>query len=177
MNNFASTEYTDLSNALAQAGVTTTAAEAHGIITAALCAPSTPDWQRLLLGNDRQGAAALNPHLSALYEQTGEQLLGIEFEFAPLLPTGEPLAAQVDALGEWCRGFLLGLDASGVDARSLPGEAGEFVADAAQIAEAEMDTEGDAEEQEREFAEIVEYLRVGVQLVYEEFHGVPRPQH
>jgi uncharacterized protein YgfB (UPF0149 family) len=36
------------------------------------------------------------------------------------------------------------------------------------IGEAEMDEDGDTEEQEREMAEIVEYLRVGVQLVYEE---------
>lgn len=168
-------DYAELTDVLDQAGIATSAAEAHGIITAALCAPKMSDWQRLLLGK-RQATGELGPCLAALYEETGQRLTGVEFLFAPLLPAG-PLPAQVDALGDWCRGFLLGLSASGVDIGDMRGDAGEFISDASRIAEAQMSDDGSEEEQERELAEIVEYLRVGVQLVYEELHGANATRH
>lgn len=176
MNHIDVPDYAQLADALDDAGVSTSAAEAHGVITAALCAPKTPDWQGLVLGRARAAAADLSPRLAALYEQTGQQLTGIEFLFAPLLPAG-PLPAQVDALGDWCRGFLLGLSASGVNVEDVPGEAGEFISDAHRIAEAQMDDEGSEEEQQRELAEVVEYLRIGVQLVYEELHAANAATH
>lgn len=169
-------DYSELADALDHAGVTASAAEAHGIITGALCASKTPDWRGLLLGNRRETRAELDGYLAALYEETGQRLTGIEFLFAPLLPAG-PLPAQVDALGDWCRGFLLGLSAAGVNPGDLPGDAGEFVADAGRIAEAEMDDDGSIDEQERELAEIVEYLRIGVQIVYEELHDTGTTRH
>lgn len=163
-------DYADLADSLHGAGIATSAAEAHGIITAALCAPRPPEWQRLLFGRD---AAAVSPslrsQLGSLYEQTAQQLLGIEFDFVPMLPVAT-LAEQVEALADWCRGFVLAMEAAGIDAAKLPGEAGEFMRDAHEIAEAEIDDDEAEEAQEREYAEIVEYLRVGVQLVYEELH-------
>jgi len=176
LNHIAVPDYAELADALDHAGVSTSAAEAHGVITAALCARTTPDWQRLVLGREQRAAAELSPRLAALYERTGAQLTGIEFLFAPLLPAG-PLPAQVDALGDWCRGFLLGLSASGVNVEDVPGEAGEFISDAHRIAEAQMDDDGSEEEQQRELAEIVEYLRIGVQLVYEELHDAKSARH
>lgn len=168
------TDYAALSAALQAAGVTTGAAEAHGIITAALCAPRPPDWQRLLFGADLARASpSLRSQLLTLYDQTAKQLVAIDFEFVPLLPH-EVLTDQVEALGDWCRGFVLALGMAGVDEHSLIGEAGEFVRDAKEFAEAEMDDDETMDAQERDYAEIVEYLRVGVQLVYEDMHG---PKH
>lgn len=168
------TDYATLSGALETAGVTTSAAEAHGIITAALCAPHPPDWQSLLFGMHPVGVSpSLRSQLLALYDRTASQLTGMEFEFAPLLPA-ESLVGQVEALADWCRGFVLALGIAGIDERALPGEAGEFVRDAKEIAEAEMDDDEAIEAQERDYEEIVEYLRVGVQLVYEELHS---PKH
>lgn len=163
-------DFAELADALYAAHVTTSAAEAHGIMTAALCAPQPPDWQRLLFGGDPVHASpSLRSQLAALYEQTGQQLTGVEFQFAPLLPAAT-LSEQVEALAEWCRGFTLGMSAAGVDGDNLPGEAGEFMRDAQEMAEAQLDDDETEETQEREYTEIVEYLRVGVQLVYEELH-------
>lgn len=163
-------DYADLADSLHGAGITTSAAEAHGIITAALCAPRPPEWQRLLLGGDPSAVSpSLRSQLGSLYEQTAQQLLGIEFDFVPMLPVAT-LAEQVEALADWCRGFVLAMEAAGIDAAKLPGEAGEFMRDAHEIAEAEIDDDEAEDAQEREYADIVEYLRVGVQLVYEELH-------
>ena len=163
-------DYTELTGALQSAGITTSAAEAHGIITASLCAPRPPEWQRLVLGGDPAAVSpSLRSQLGSLYEQTAQQLLGVEFDFAPLLPA-TTVAEQVEALGDWCRGFVLVMEAAGVAAARLPGEAGEFMRDAHDIAEAAVDDDESEETQQREYAEIVEYLRVGVQLVYEELH-------
>lgn len=163
-------DYAGLADALHAAGVTTSAAEAHGIITAALCAPRPREWQRLLFGGDPAAVSpSLRSQLGSLYEQTAQQLVGVEFDFAPLLPV-TTLAEQVEALGDWCRGFVLVMQAAGVDDAKLPGEAGEFMRDAHEIAEAQMDEDEAEETQQREYAEIVEYLRIGVQLVYEELH-------
>lgn len=163
-------DYDGLADSLHAAGITTSAAEAHGIITAALCAPRPPEWQRLLLGGEPAAVSpSLRSQLGSLYEQTAQQLVGIEFDFAPLLPT-TALTEQVEALADWCRGFVLAMGAAGVDAGKLPGEAGEFMRDAHEIAEAQVDDDEAEETQQREYAEIVEYLRLGVQLVYEELH-------
>lgn len=168
------TDYATLSTALEAAGITTSAAETHGIVTAALCAPHPPDWQHLLFGMHPAGVSpSLRSQLLALYDRTASQLTGMEFEFAPLLPA-ESLVGQVEALADWCRGFVLALGIAGIDEQALPGEAGEFVRDAKEIAEAEMDDDEAIEAQERDYEEIVEYLRVGVQLVYEELHS---PKH
>jgi uncharacterized protein YgfB (UPF0149 family) len=53
----------------------------------------------------------------------------------------------------------------------LRGEVGEFLLDLNRISEAEMDDDEPVEQQEREIADIVEYLRAGAQLVYDELRG------
>jgi hypothetical protein len=90
-----------------------------------------------------------------------------------LLPGDDySLAKQIEGLTDWCRGYLLGLHAGGVrDARALSGDAREIVNDITRISEAEMDTARAGVEEERALSEIVEYVRVGVQLVFEELRS------
>jgi uncharacterized protein YgfB (UPF0149 family) len=91
-------------------------------------------------------------------------------EFQPLLPDDEePLAVRGEALGAWCQGFLYGFGAAGTANRSaLPESVSEFLADLARISQA-GDVGSEAEEaEEAAYAELVEFLRAGVQLVYDE---------
>lgn len=108
--------------------------------------------------------------LGVLLEQTRERLERRAFEFEPLLPgEGTDLPQRVQALAEWCRGFLLGLVAGGIkDIRRLTGEAREAVRDILEIAEAEV---GEDERGEATEKDLVEYVCVGVQIVYEELHS------
>lgn len=142
------------------------------MITAAASTPKRPALAHLLFGSPTAPADIDSQELmalaTALFDDVRRRLAETEFEFEPLLGEAE-LPIQVERLGEWARGYVLGLGLAGIgQPQPLPGEAGEFVRDAMQISEVEMDRGVDTEQQEREVAEIVEYLRVGVQLVYEQ---------
>lgn len=170
-------DYDELARALRDAGIDLSPAEVHGIITATVSVPQARAPGSLLFGGTPVTATpeveAFLRLVAVLQEDTGARLAGSEFEFQPLLagPDAE-LAEQVEAVAAWARGYVLGLAAAGVrEPKRLEGEVGEFLLDATRIGEAEMDEDETIEEQERELAEIVEYLRAGVQLVYDELHG------
>lgn len=165
-------DYDDLATALSALELELTPSEAHGLITAAASFPQPPHLAHLLFGVGNTPGTPVADRLLALAQALSDdirrRLEQTDFEFEPMLGDGA-LPAQVDALAAWARGYLVGLAAGGVrDTDQLPGEAGEFMLDTMAIGEAEMDEGTDVEQQEREIAEIVEYLRVGVQLVYEE---------
>lgn len=158
---------------LQEAGALTGAAEMHGIVTGMLTAPKRENilWKELILGRDAGSPSVdLIRMLDSIFRLTEEHLKGVECDFAPLLPGDHfSLLDQVDGLSDWCRGYLIGLHASGVNTFApLPGEAGEFVQDIARIAEAESNDALDDEAERRALVEIVEYIRVGVQLVFDE---------
>lgn len=173
-----SPDYEELTAALEAAEIELSAAEVHGIITGTVSVPDARAPGSLFFGRKQvKPTAAVEQFLrlvAALQEDVRARLQGTEFEFQPLLPgAGAELADQVEALGAWARGYVLGLTSAGVrdPEQQLAGEAAEFVADAIRIGEAEMDEDETVEQQEREIAEIVEYLRAGVQLVYDELRA------
>jgi hypothetical protein len=171
-----SPSHTDLARTLAAEDTGLSAAEVHGALTAVLCAATAERAMPALLRFIPQGASgALGEMLLALLRRTGEQLHDPQFGFALLLPGEEaPLDQQVAALADWCRGFLIGV----ADPARLAGDAGEVVRDLARIAAVEPDTpQAGSEEQERDLAELVEYVRVGVQLVFEQLQARPRRDH
>jgi uncharacterized protein YgfB (UPF0149 family) len=171
-------DYEQLTDALSSADVNMSAAEAHGLLTGAIVSPAPPGPVHLFFGAGGPPATAGAQRLLAMLDdamrETEYRLRGMEFGFEPMLPADASLHARVDALADWCRGFVYGIAAGGVrDAGELKGDAGEFLSDALQIGEAEADADESEEEQERDLEEIVEYVRIGVQLVYEELHGQP----
>lgn len=151
------------------------AAEAHGIIAGVLSSPQprTESWVQAVFSdaNAAVDSAAAEDLLEQLSAYTAASLKARESAFEPLLPDEQrALEARVLALADFCRGFLLGLVEGGVrELTRLPPEAREVVEDFMKIAEAEADGRA-GEVEERAFAEIVEYVRTGVQLVYEGLH-------
>jgi uncharacterized protein len=150
----------------------TDAAEAHGTLTGCLCALGDygfEDWLRDILpeGQLQPGAADA---LHELYSATCGALENTDMEFEPLLPSdAQPLDARTAALAEWCQGFLYGLGSGAIpDVGGLPGEVGEIVRDLAEISHAGVEPGQDDESNETAYAELVEFVRVGVQLVFEE---------
>ena len=168
--------YDHAARLLHEAGVTTGVAEAHGIITGVLSAPQGAGvaWRELVLGREagksHEAPEALAQMLAAMHRSAYAHLSGVECDFVPLLPGDDhSLADQIEGLTDWCRGYLFGLYAGGVkESQKLPGDAGEVVRDITRLSEAELDGSLADEEEARALVEIVEYLRVGVQLVFEE---------
>jgi len=91
-------------------------------------------------------------------------------EFDLLLPEDEAsLDTRTVALAQWCQGFLYGLGGSAIqDTNGLPGEVGEIVRDLSEITRVGVDDGQSVESNESAYAELVEFVRVGVQLVFEE---------
>ena len=170
------TSFSSLQESLERASASYPAAESHGTLCGAISIGAEQDgaWLDHVLGEDAQPGAALEQcrrQLLALRDETRRQLNEGTLQFTPLLPGDtEPLNARTLALAGWCQGYLYGLGLGGerLQPETLGGEAGEVLRDLGEIALAGFDAEEESEENENAYAEIVEYLRVGVQLVYEE---------
>jgi uncharacterized protein YgfB (UPF0149 family) len=164
--------YAEIRRVLADEHSMTDAAEAHGTLAGALCTASTyrfEDWLQEILPDGRAQDISTGA-LRGLYFLTSETLAGAEMSFEPLLPEDEqPLDERTAALSQWCVGFLYGLGSGSIqDISKLPGEVGEVVRDFDDITRVGVDS-GDSDEQnESAYAELVEFVRVGVQLVFEE---------
>jgi uncharacterized protein len=148
------------------------ASEAHGTLAGGLCAASGyqyEDWLREILPEGLASPDA-EPQLRELYTMTAIALLQRDHEFQPLLPEdAHPIDARTAALAQWCQGFLYGLGAGSIrDPRGLPGDAGEIVRDMVEISHAGVDAEDGEESNESSYTELVEFVRVGVQLLFEE---------
>ncbi|HUN71314.1 MAG TPA: UPF0149 family protein, partial [Steroidobacteraceae bacterium] len=76
---------------------------------------------------------------------------------------------RAEALAQWCQGFLYGLGSGAVqDAGSLPGDLGEIVRDLTEISRVGVDIAQTEESNESAYAELVEFVRISVQVVFEE---------
>lgn len=116
---------------------------------------------------------------ASLYDETLHQLQDPELGFQLLLPDdAQPLSARAEALGDWCRGFLAGLGLAGVkQGQRLPEGVDEVLRDFAEISKVNFNLEG-SEEDETAYAEVVEYVRIGMLLVCQEFQpGGNTPLH
>jgi len=166
--------YPALAELLARAGALGEAAEYHGTLCGLCCGMPAAGPGAWL---DRALAAADVTHapkecraaLEAQARDLQATLAGGELEFAPVLPDDErPLAERAVALGRWCEGFLYGLALADAAAmRALKGDAQEALVDFARIARTAVSANS-TETDESAYAELVEFVRVGVQLVWEE---------
>jgi uncharacterized protein YgfB (UPF0149 family) len=171
-------DYSHIQQLLAQERSLADAAEAHGTLSGSLCAASGyrfEDWMREILPEGQAAAATAQP-LRTLFDATADALLQPDMEFELLLPEdAEPIDVRTAALAQWCQGFLYGLGAGAIgDPRELSGDAGEIVRDFAEITRAGVDAQQGEESNENAYAELVEFVRVGVQLLFEELGSARR---
>jgi uncharacterized protein YgfB (UPF0149 family) len=182
--------YEDVAQALVDAGSTVHASEAHGCLSGGLAARrdySEGDWLEEFLPEATRaaGGASTDSLFSDVFRKTSEAMRGFDMAFEPLLPGDEtPIAERAQALAAWCQGFLYGLGAAGTAAAMpMSEETSEVLADLAEIARVGSVGADEAEVEEASYAEIVEFLRAGVQLIYEELDPwrqgqvVPETQH
>jgi uncharacterized protein YgfB (UPF0149 family) len=179
-----SVAFADVARALASAASAVHAAEAHGCLCGALCLRpdySLAEWLDEILFEPADEKAANEP-FATVFEESMGVLARPDMEFEPLLPGDDAvLGERVTALAAWCQGFLYGFGASGTAAQAkLPGTVTEVLGDLAQISHAGAVGSEDVEAEEEAYAELVEFVRAAVQIVYEELGvaraGVPAPQ-
>ena len=117
-------DYDALQRAIAPLAVT--AAELHGSLCGYACAggqPGAGQWLGQLCIDDDGLAASAEPSLESLRSATLALLDDPQMRFAPLLPDDDDaLPLRVQAMGEWCAGFLGGFGLTGASDRETLSE-------------------------------------------------------
>jgi uncharacterized protein YgfB (UPF0149 family) len=170
--------FREIVRVLEGAGSQVVAAEGHGCLCGALC--TSPDYSlerwldELVAADEEGGEIPPDDALRLLFSDTQRALRGDEMEFEPLLPDDdEPLERRATALSQWCQGFLYGFGTGKpTRAEDLNGQVNEVLRDLSHIAAASVDVGAAGEDEEEAYAEVVEYIRVGVQLVHDELEAV-----
>lgn len=174
-----SVNHDELDAALKRCGATWDAGQAHGLLCSRLAILGTDagiGWlDQVLEGSNPDDALRreCESMLDALYAFTHRQLAERQSEFEPLLPDdSDSTMVRADAIARWCEGFLHGLVSGSPDERLKERLASEplsdIIKDMLQISRATVDQDLDDETNESAYEELVEYLRVAVQLTYEE---------
>lgn len=183
-------DHNEVEAVLRASGSSWTAAQAHGLLCsrlAVLGAEGGADWLGLLFENSTAADSAHADDIAVLQQacaETHRQFADRLSEFDLLLPAeSESVSVIAAAMAEWCEGFLHGL-VSDVKGEALKQKLAaeplsDIIRDMLEMTRAAAG--GDGEEGENEegddeaLTELVEYLRVAAQLVYEELAELRRP--
>ena len=169
--------FAEVARVLDGLGSSVPATEAHGCLCGALC--TTPHYpmerwlEEIIPDVERRNDDDSQRALRLLYADTLNALRGDEMDFEVLLPDDDiALETRAGGLSQWCQGFLYGFG-TGQPRKDeeLPGNVNEILGDLTHIGRASVeldDGDGDAETEEEAYAEVVEYVRVGVQLIHDE---------
>jgi len=164
--------YPELERQLAQLNAEMEATECHGVLCARYCTEPRPDpaaWVYEVIGqqdgNDLQVQAA-QVSLAHLYQNTEQAFHESLEDFILLMPDdGEELPVRMQALVDWCSGFVSGLGLSGIKIDdSLDASVKEILDDFIELTHMEIDVDS-SEENEAAFTEIEEYIRVGIMTI------------
>ena len=175
-------DFEAVDQALSQAEAGINASEAHGTLCGLLCASQPFDPQTWLLhtliATDSANApvATARTLLLRLAESAMHQLNDADYDFTLLLPDDEhALQTRTLAVSQWCQGFLEGLRLAHLPhPETLPDDVGEIMGDIMEISKAARFQMEESNASEADFAELVEFLRAGIRLVYEELHAAPQ---
>jgi len=120
---------------------------------------------------DDQRYANAAEDLLSFYQQTMESLDKDSSSFSLLLPDDDyELSERIDSLVLWVRGFLEGIAISASDRlQKLDNDLQEILKDFVEICQLDSRVEQD-EAGEKEFVEILEYIRIGVLNLYAELN-------
>jgi yecA family protein len=168
-----------LDDALKRCGSSWNAGQVHGLLCSRLTVSgsegATRWFEQVLNETDPNNAlrAECEQLLDSMCATTWRQLVERQSEFTLLLPHDEDAALKrAESMAQWCEGYLHGLvsekhrDALKEKLAAEP--VADIIKDMLQFTRATADDDGDNEGNEDAYVELVEYLRVAVQLVYEE---------
>ncbi len=166
-------DFDEFADHLVEQGLQMSPSKIHGALCGSLVGNATQDADASLAGLSQALESDLHGALAEACERlvlvTLDALVDEEFEFHLFLPDDEvDLPLRVEALSEWCRGFLAGyafaVKEPGAD--TLAEEVSEVLRDMAAIASAELDLNEDEETSEHDLFELSEYLRFATLNLY-----------
>lgn len=175
-----------LEDALRQCGSNWDASQTHGLLSGRLAIAGSDsgfDWLSQVLEGTEQADTIRDEcesMLGQLFEVTYRQLTERQSGFEPLLPSEDDgTTERATALAHWCEGFLHGLVAAHngdeLKTRLAADPLADIIRDMLQITRASADEDDDTESDDSAYTELVEYVRVAAQLVYEELADLRHP--
>ncbi|MBT3993488.1 MAG: UPF0149 family protein [Gammaproteobacteria bacterium] len=172
--------YKELEALRKSASDTISIAEYHGNICSYLCC-SIDSFDDLLPSekSDDQSSVSIQVlefrnALLDLIEETSNALNSSDLPFLLLLPNdNESLEKRTTTLSMWCQGFIDGLGLIVSENSSDIGESSmslltEIIEDFSQISTLHIQSKENDEEEELAFIELLEYVRVSTELIFEE---------
>lgn len=170
--------FDDLADLLLPMGSLNSPSELHGWLCGKLCGGARMEeadwldqaWEFL----DVVGGAGAEAReaVAHLYATTLSQFNDEEFGLQLLLPDDETdLDQRVQALGQWCHGFLSGFGSAGIDGDAqFSADAADALRDLAAIVQAGLgDEDDDEDDAEGDFIEIAEYVRMATLTLFADF--------
>lgn len=155
------------------------AAQVHGLFCGFICllgGKNSESWKKRLLGKKQNKEA--EETLQELYEISYHQISEFSFEFDLLLPDDDvDINVRAEALGLWCQGFITGLAQEGkpIEQYSSP-EITETLNDIIEISQVSYGEIVDTDEDESSYFELVEYVRLGVLMIFTELQSENRQE-
>jgi uncharacterized protein YgfB (UPF0149 family) len=165
--------YSELDELLRQTRSATCAADCHGFLCAQVCVTENSErdvWEDYLdlQSEDELLVRECCEEIDALISEIRRLLFSPDFDFQLLLPDDDtPLHDRVNALGEWCHGFLNGFALGQNTAPVLEQEdSKELIENFTRICNIGADeVAGDTDEQA--LFELVEYVRMGAMYIFD----------
>jgi yecA family protein len=172
-------DHDELDALLKGCGSSWNAGQAHGLLCSRVSlagADGASRWIAQVLGDatsDLAQRAECEEMLDALCATTWQQLVDRQSEFNLLLPDDQdPASVRTEVMAQWCEGYLHGLVAEkhseDLKKRLAEEPLADIIKDMLEITRATVGDDDDNNIIDNDLAELVEYLRVAVQLTYEE---------
>jgi len=167
-------DYFELDELLSGVEAGVCAAGFHGFLCGQVCVYGYPPedlWQEYIDAQTNNDDLVENCYgeIKVLQADIIDSIQSFELDFQLMLPDGDsPLVERVEALAEWCHGFLNGYGAAaGEQQLVMNDECQEVLEDFTRICHVGIDENTD-EEDEQALFELIEYVRMGTILIFED---------
>jgi len=131
------------------------------------------------LGLEGETAEGASADLESFYEATLSDLQDISFLFKPLLPDDElPIAERLISVSDWCSNYLSGLGEGMGPEFEVSEDGKEALQDISAISQISPDLDADEAKQddEKDYLELVEYIRIAVQLIFSDLDPMAKAE-
>ena len=164
-------DYNKVATLLVNNKVFNSVSDLHGNICGQLCAGGKEGDALLtwhLMGQENKLSKIMSDLIIRLHLNIKEQLNADDFSFQLLLPDdAEELSLRLHAMGNWCEGFISGFgEAYAKGNRTLLEETREVLKDFTAIANVDDSKQEQIENDEQDFMEVLEYVRMATYSVF-----------
>lgn len=174
-------DYLELDELLLSVDAEVGAAECHGFLCGQVCVTSYPPeelWQEFIDPQTNNDVVVDDCYreIRILLADIIDNIQSPDMDFQLILPEdNSALEDRVNALAEWCHGFLngYGLSAGQLDG-VLSAESREILEDFTQICRVGIDKDSD-DEDEHALIDLIEYVRMGAIMIFDDLYQAVRP--